>query len=126
MKDILHVKVALDNISGIKDAEKLRFNLYSCYAAILLSTDLFSLNIDTKPFLRKIDLDFKDYVFVSRTTIVGMVNRRIQDAEMEELLKMRDAAIKLVFNTDLNASRKNINSKNKTNKIDSILEQFGE
>lgn len=126
MKDILHVKVTLDNISSIKDIEKLRFNLYSCYTAILLSTDLFSQNIDTKPFLKKIDLDFRDYVFANRTTIVARVLRKIEYAEMEELLKLRDGAIKLVFTTNLDSTKNIKRHKDKMNEIDSILEQFGE
>lgn len=128
MNDILQVKISLDNISNVKDLEKLRFNLYACYTGILLSRDLFDLNKDTISFLEKSGFEFKEYVFASRTTIVSRVIRRIEGAKLEELLDMRDEAIKYVFSIDSNSILKNKNSKNKNkkNEFDSILEQFGE
>lgn len=121
MKDILQVKINLDNISNTKDVDKLRFNLYACYTSILLSRELFKLNADTKVFLEKNGFIFKDSVIASRTLIVSRVIRYIEKANLEELLNLRDTAIKQLFSLESNANK----NKNK-NEIDSILEQFGE
>lgn len=119
--DLRYVKSLISKVDKRSDSDQIRSSLYSIITVILLSQETFKKNIDIIPFVKSLNLDYKDYVFKSRTLIVARVIRSIENASHEELLDYVRVCRILMF-PDLN---KKINAPNrKTGSVDDLLNQF--
>lgn len=77
--------------------ERLRYKLYPIYINLLLSKKFFRSNVDIKPLCNDLSLDFKDYVYRSRTLLVARTIRSIELANQEDLLTYVKVAKKYVY-----------------------------
>ena len=118
---ISSAKSIIAKIDKRSDNEKIRSSLYSVFVSILLSKEIFTKNDDIKEFLNAIDINFKDYVYKSRTLILARVLRNIEKSEAEDLYLYLETCKKLLFpNVDekINAPKKESGS------LDDLLSQF--
>lgn len=135
MNDLEKLRVLLKSIKNTKNDDIYRSESFSIYITFFLSTEIFSSNFNVKDFLeknlefksftKKYDMDLKDYLFKSRTTLVGRLIRIIEKAETNDL----KAIMKVIYDIAF-FELKNVSSKNypqydeKDNYYDSLLSQF--
>lgn len=107
----------INEISPKSNSAILRYNLYSLYTTLLLNKSLFKHNDDIHPFLERLNLNFKDYVYRSRTLLLSRVLRKIETATNEQLILFFLESKKVIKDSiKINKNNKNIN--NKVNFID--------
>lgn len=108
----------LNSIDPRTNTERIRYKMYSVYVNLLINRELFKRNDDIRFLSKELGLDFKDYVYRSRTLLVARYMRAIEsanDSNIELLLKTAEKAIKGTLTK--NNERSNIKNK-KTNYID--------
>lgn len=118
-KKIISEKIK--KIKNIEDEELLRYELYSFFTNLLLSTEEFKSNKEIKIFLEKFNIDFKKYVFDSRTTILARTLRKIEKADKHMLKKYRLVLEKLYISDNSKHDEK-INSDKISNDKDYVSE----
>ncbi|KAB2952163.1 hypothetical protein F9B85_10140 [Heliorestis acidaminivorans] len=135
MNDLEKLRNLLQSLKNVKNDDIYRSKAYSIYVIFLLSTEIFKNNIDVKDFfeknpefllfIKKYKMELKDYLFNSRTVLVGRFIRIIQKAEIADLKAIMKVIQNIAFfeakNTNL------INNKlkdNEENYYDSLLKQF--
>lgn len=92
-----------DNMGNTK-TETIRMDLIGIFVTISLSTELFKRNEDLKPFIDEIFMDFidetmPDYLYKSRTQLIGRAVRVISSLESESLVTLYNRIIKYKYNT---------------------------
>lgn len=123
-KKITLVQSELNNLDMRTDDDRVRFKIYAIYIEILLSHDLFKHNVDIKPFCKKLNLSFKDYVFRSRTLLVSRFIRLIEKADTKSLILYKNAADSLIKSYSKNNPKKAKNNKSKMQSTN-IIDKFG-
>lgn len=119
--DLRYVKSLISKIDKRSGTDQIRLSLYSIITVILLSKEVFKKNIDIVPFIDSLNLNYKEYIFKSRTLLVARVIRYIEKAEHEDLLLFIEVCKQLMF-PDLD---KKISVPNKkAGNIDDLLNQF--
>lgn len=99
----------INEISSKSNSAILRYNLYSLYTALLLNKSLFKHNDNIRPFLEKLNLNFKDYVYRSRTLLLSRVLRKIEVATDEQLILFFIESKKIIKNSvKINKNTKNV------------------
>lgn len=98
MKDeLLLAKNALSKLSNKTGESRIRFELFSILNIVILSKDLFPKNKDIQPFLINCNINFKEYVFASRTSVIARVSRTIANADYDQLKLILTETKKLIF-----------------------------
>lgn len=147
MKDIRIAEKNLLRINQISSNDESISLLYSIYTTVLLSREIFILNTDIEDFLTPIldklqsqpefsrlkkPIQFKEYVYKSRSLIVARFIRIIQKSEGESINILKKE-IQLLINskqdTDIE-KKKNKNKtqglrKNKKNTVDELFKNLG-
>lgn len=123
-KEIIIVKNLLVSLDKKTNEDKLRIQLYSLMTSVLLSKSIFKKNSDISSFLQKCNIDFKEYVYRSRTAIIARTIRVIESSSKEELIFIVDNLKNVLFET-VTDNYKVRKEPNNTNIADSILNQFG-
>lgn len=119
-----HLVASLSKLNRKSKTEIIRYELYSIYSTLLLSKEYFIKNIDIKDFLSKSNINFKNYVFLSRTQILARVIREIERADENTLFLLLDQVKQVVFEKSYSYKEKSPD-KEKENYIDSLMHQFG-
>lgn len=121
--DLIIVRNTLNSISKNEKTNSIKNKLYSILVTVLLSRTVFKRNDDISVFLKSNDIDFKDYVYRSRTLIMSRVIRIVHDEEdKEKIIKWVDSVKALLYTDDTNT--KKIPTSNE-NPIDDLLKRFG-
>lgn len=114
----------IDRLQSLKNIEQIKGELYSIFSILILSKQQFLKNVEIKEFLKKLNIDFKDYVFVSRTMILSRTLREINSAEEGSIINLV-----LILCNELEKEEKekekesaNSNSKKKKKNEDYILD----
>ena len=135
LNDLEKLRVLLKSLKTIKNEEIYRCESFSIYVTFFLSTEIFTNNYNVKDFLdknsefksfaQKYEMDLKDYLFKSRTNLVGRLIRIIEKAEINDLKTIINVIYDIAFFEIKSSSSKNSsNFKTKGNYYDSLLEQF--
>ena len=95
----------VNRIQELKDIEYVKGEMYSIFSILILSKKQFNRNLEIKEFLGKFNINFKDYVYVSRTSVLARVLREIEKSDEE-----RVRSIGLILFNELNSE--NVNVKN--------------
>lgn len=121
-----HMVASLSKLSKKTKPDILRFELYSIYSSLLLSKEYFIKNIEIKEFLSKSNINFKDYVFVSRTQVIARIIREIEKANDETLHILLEQIKLVIFEKSYSyKDKRNEKEKDEENYIDTLMEQFG-
>ncbi|TYS86222.1 hypothetical protein [Rossellomorea aquimaris] len=81
----------------LKNTKPPKYKLIGIVSEILLSTELFKKNIDTKILLKEVfNKDFNLYVYASRTLIVSRTIRLIADSEDKQYLDYKNKLYKFI------------------------------
>lgn len=123
-KEIIFIKNLLITLDGKTNEEKLRINLYSIMTTVLLSKNIFKKNTDISLFMIKLNIEFKEYVYRSRTSLIARMIREIESADKNKLLVLTNELKTLLFSTPDEQNRLKKNNSN-SNSADDILRQFG-
>lgn len=95
----------------LKNTKPPKYKLIGIVSEIILSTELFKNNIDTKPFLEEVfNKEFNPYVYASRTTIVSRTIRLIEDCDDKKYLDYKNNLYKFVVRNIDNSKMKNNNT----------------
>ncbi|MCC2530794.1 hypothetical protein LKL13_04525 [Bacillus velezensis] len=135
MNDLEKLRTLLHSLKSIKNDDIYRSETYSIYVIFFLSTEIFKNNIDVKDFLeenpefhlfiKKYKMELKDYLFNSRTVLVGRFIRIIQKAEIADLKSIMKVIQNIAFFEVSNSKLVNNTVKtNEGNYYDSLLKQF--
>ncbi|MGG4263722.1 hypothetical protein [Peribacillus simplex] len=119
----------LSRLKKEKNIEYVRFYLYGFFSGFVLSKESFKNNKDIKAMVEEFNLDFKDYIFDSRTLVTSRIIRHIESLdpnELEEFKKKCITYIELKFNSDLLLNKPNIESKTPKNEnyVKKIVEKY--
>ena len=115
-------KSNLSKLSGRTNIEVLRLELYSIITDVLLSKEFFNKNSDIATFTNKVNLNYADYLFRSRTLLLARILRDVKKADKKELIIILRSLQLLMFN---NVEPDSDEKAEKTvNYIDSLMEQF--
>ncbi|MER2226155.1 MAG: hypothetical protein ABS916_03780 [Carnobacterium sp.] len=128
-KETIYIKNLLVVLNKKSNEDKLRINLYTIMITAILSQKVFEKNSDIPKFISKLNINYKDYVYRSRTLIVARMIREIESSDKNKLLFFVSELKKLLFesNNDNSNVKKN-SSQTKSannNSADDILSQFG-
>lgn len=115
---------SLSKLNKRSEAESIRFILYSSYSSLLLSKKYFKKNKDIKGFLDQSNINFKSYVYLSRTQIIARVIRVIEKADDQTLYFLLRQIKKVIFEKSYSYSEKDPATEG-NNYIDGLMEQFG-
>ncbi|WP_226646158.1 hypothetical protein [Mesobacillus subterraneus] len=134
MNDLEKLRNLIQPLKNIKNDDIYRSEAYSIYVVFFLSTDIFKNNIDVKDFMekntefsffiKKYKMELKDYLFNSRTLLIGRFIRIIQKADIGDLKTIMKVIHNIAF---FEAKNNNMNNKlkpNEENYYDSLLNQF--
>ncbi|PFD67329.1 hypothetical protein [Bacillus cereus] len=86
------------SLKNIKNEGTLRIYLYGYSSEIILSKDIFPSNKELIEFITAMGLEFRDYVYASRTVVVSRIIREIEKREMQDLEAFRDNLIEYFAN----------------------------
>ncbi len=86
------------SLKNIKNEGTLRIYLYGYSSEIILSKDIFPSNKELIDFITAMGLEFRDYVYASRTVVVSRIIREIEKREMQDLEAFRDNLIEYIAN----------------------------
>lgn len=127
MNDLELLRFLLVNSKNIRDENTYRAHSYGIIMTFLLSREIFNTNIDIQPFLEDNNISFKEYIYQSRTQIVGRVCREIESFNIEQLRKINNSINKIVFSVFESDSKNGTRVKksdNEENYFDSLLNHF--
>lgn len=113
----------ISKIHNLKDMEYIKGELYSVFSILILSEESFSKNNDIKEFLEKFDIKFKEYVYASRTNILGRVLREIQKADETRIKKFESILFKEINNDNSDSKEKKKQNKEE-NYLLGILDRY--
>lgn len=95
----------------LKNTKPPKYKLIGIISEIILSTELFKNNIDTKPFLKEVlNTEFNEYVYASRTLIISRTIRFIEDCDDKNYLVYKNNLYKFVVKNIDNSKSKNNNT----------------
>ncbi|BCC45900.1 hypothetical protein bcgnr5378_22950 [Bacillus cereus] len=95
----------------LKNTKPPKYKLIGIVTQILLSTELFKNNIDTKPFLKEVfNKDFNEYVYGSRTLIIARTIKLIQKCDDKLYLVYKNNLYKFIVKNIDNSKSKNNNT----------------
>ncbi|MEF3087934.1 hypothetical protein [Bacillus altitudinis] len=115
-------KSNLSKLSGKTNIEVLRLELYSIITDVLLSKEYFNKNSDIVNFTNKVNLNYADYLFRSRTLLLARILRDVKKADKKELIIILRSLQLLMFNNvEPDSDEK---AEKAVNYIDSLMEQF--
>ncbi|EJA0855098.1 hypothetical protein PWJ44_002791 [Listeria monocytogenes] len=118
----VEVKKILSSVNK-KNEKELRIILYGVSVELIFSIELFPSNYDLKGFTKKLNLEFRDYVFKARPIVVSRITSIVRKMNHDELLDMYKTYKEIIF-SDVQEYKSSKNEKR--SKIDDILNQFGE
>lgn len=121
------IKTNMKYINASSEEEQ-KMLLYAVFSEIILSKKFFNHNSEIKSFLSRIDIDFKPYVFSSRTQIISRIIRVIQNSENDFRKECFIAIQNIVEVTQIEEEQKNkkdTKPKERKNSVDDIIELFG-
>lgn len=101
----------VNRIQNLKDIEYVKGEMYSIFSILILSKKQFNRNIEIKEFLGKLNINFKEYVYVSRTSVLARVLREIEKADEE-----RVRSIGLILFNEFNSENDNVKNNYKKTK----------
>lgn len=130
-------QVILNKVMDIRKSdseEKIRLELYSVVSYMILSTDIFPNNIDIKNFLEnkdKVFKEFKPYLYLSRTILLGRVIKTINVQEKRFLynfsLDLKEKLLNELESTENKSDKIKITKEknpNNPNYTDSLFNRF--
>lgn len=99
MDGLKYVKNNISSLDKRSNVEQKRVALFSAYTYILLSKEVYEKNSEIKELIIKLNLDFKDYIFRSRTMIVARFIRILESASENEIDIYLDTIMNILFNS---------------------------
>ena len=129
-------RIILEKINNIKKSDsedRIRTDLYSIVAFVILSEDIFSKNADIRDFLNDKDVfkEFRPYLYFNRNLLLGRMLRVISEQDKRFLYHF-SLDLKSILNKDLKSEGKyeiEFNQEikkgsNEINYIDSLFDRF--
>lgn len=86
----------INKIQNLNDIEYVKGEMYSIFSILILSKKQFSKNTEIKEFLDKFNINFKEYVYVSRTMVLSRTLRKIERADEELIKNMRSVLFNII------------------------------
>ncbi|MED1602589.1 hypothetical protein [Alkalihalophilus marmarensis] len=123
MNDLELLRILLVNSKNVRDEATYRAYTYGIINTLLLSSEVFKNNIDIQEFLVDNNIEFRPYVYQSRTQIIGRITRVIEEFDLSQLKKINSSVNKIAFSNE-EYSAKKVNQNNDNNYFDSLLNQF--
>lgn len=81
--DLINIK--LKELLDINEVENMKYELYGIVTTLILSKEYFKKNSDVRQFLKELSLNYREYVYNSRTTLLARVIRDIEKLNFEEI-----------------------------------------
>lgn len=104
----LEQKIKKLNFIVVEDG--IRYELYSIFTSLILSKELLKKNSDVKAFLGEFDIEIREYLWKSRTSMLSKTLRILKDSKFNDLNKFKKKIILLFSQDDNTVSDKYINS----------------
>lgn len=120
-KNLFLLKSEINSIDPRTNPERVRFSLYSIYVIMLINKKLFKKNSDIKELCDELNINFKDYVFRSRTLLIARFMRKIEKIDSEEVYLFFEIAKKKISHEQ---NKESIKKETKSDK-DNIFDKFG-
>lgn len=114
MDGLKYVKNNVSSLDKRSNVEQKRVALFSAYTYILLSKEVYEKNSEIKDLINKLNLDFKDYVFRSRTMIVARFIRILESASENEIDMYLDTIMNILFDSNETKKQQKSTSISKT------------
>lgn len=116
---------SLSNLSKKSSPDKIKFNLFSIYASIIQSRNLFPKNMDIKNLTDLLPLSkpIREYLFSARPQLLARLITEINKASDEDIYIYLEIAKKYVHDeghNEINKRKKVV----KTNYIDDLLVKY--
>ncbi|MGR6904772.1 hypothetical protein [Lysinibacillus sp. BSL11] len=134
MDDLEKLRHLLQSIKNIKNEDIFRSESYSIFVLFLLSTEIFTYNPNIKEFLEKnsefnsflikYEMELKEYLFKSRTVLIGRFIRIVEKADIKDLKLILKIIQEIAFFESKGSKTINNGNKNEENYFDSLLGQF--
>lgn len=106
MDGLKYVKMNLASLDKRSNIEQKRVILFSSYTYIILSKEIYENNPEIRKLISNLNLDFKDYVFRSRTTVVARLIRILEKAPESDINFYLDTIMEILFNNISSGNRK--------------------
>lgn len=117
------------SLEHIKDEDLLRINLFGYFSKIVLSKEIFKNNKELVEFIKSLGLEFRDYVYASRTVVVSRLIRHLEKRDINQLKEILNKMIEflsiqleIVKVSDDNTSNQKKHSE--SNYVKSIVEKY--
>lgn len=85
------------DLKNTKQPEKIKLKLCSIIPTFFLSKEYFKYTRDIRPFLDKLNLSFKDYVFKNRVLLLGKFLKVILGLNDEQILSYKSIICEIIF-----------------------------
>lgn len=85
MKINKNIKSRVKNLQNITSTDLMRYELYAILTTLILSKEEFKANKDINDFLNLLGINFKEYVFNTRTLVIARTLKIVQKADTESL-----------------------------------------
>lgn len=112
MKDNQAFKEKVHKLASINDVSKLKLEICSILTVVIISKDFFKYTKDIYPFLKSLDIEFRDYVFKNRMLLLGKLLKHIMDQELKEQIVFYQKTIYEVIREYYNQANKIADSVN--------------
>ncbi|TLQ06050.1 hypothetical protein FEZ48_11195 [Marinilactibacillus psychrotolerans] len=129
--DYNHKKEKIESSLFEMRNDQLKNYLYGYFASLIISKKYAPNNPDLEKLMAKFGLEFRPYVYKSRTVLLSRVIRIIEKKEDEDLLLMLDNLFDFIKTFDNEVIEENGNTSSKTKKkkkkniFDDIFDQLG-
>lgn len=118
MDGLKYVKSNLSLLDKRSNVEQKRIVLFSAYTYLLLSKEIYKKNSEIKELINALNLDFKEYVFRSRTMVVARFIRILESASEAEINLYLKTIMEILFsNPDNKKSKKSTSISNTISKF---------
>lgn len=107
MDGLKYVKSNLSLLDKRSNIEQKRIVLFSAYTYLLLSKEIYKKNSEIRELIEALNIEFKEYVFRSRTMVVARFIRILESASEAEINLYLKTIMEILFgNADSKKSKK--------------------
>lgn len=116
------MKVRIKNLQDINSPDLMRYELYAILTTLVLSKEEFKANKEISDFLNSLGINFKEYVFNTRTLIIARTLRIIEQADIDRLESYKKV-LKQLYLDDTN-DNKNSDQKDKKKPTENYMNKI--
>lgn len=116
------MRVRIKNLQDIDNPDLMRYELYAILTTLVLSKEEFKANKEINDFLNSLGINFKEYVFNTRTLVIARTLRIIEKADIDSLESYKKVLKQLCLD-DIN-DNKNPDQKDKKKPAENYMNKI--